>query len=131
MTKVRIKSDLRDISLLIVEDGEDIINIMDRTFKMLVKDITLAKDGEEAIAAYNLKQPDAILTDLRMPNINGMDFIKHVRKTNKDIPIIMITAYELDLKSEDKELINEVFPKPINFMKLVVSLDKQIQDSKK
>ncbi len=131
MSKVKIKSDLRDVSLLIVEDGEDIINIMDRTFKMLVNDITLAKDGQEAIDAFNNSKPDAILTDLRMPNVNGIEFIKHVRATDKTIPIIMITAYEHDLIHEDKELINEVFPKPINFMKLVVSLDEQIQASKK
>lgn len=127
---MKIKSDLRQISLLIVEDGEDIINIMDRTFKMLVKDIDLAKDGKEGLEKYAQKIPDVILTDLRMPNLNGIDFIKQIRQTNKDIPIIMITAYEYDLLDEDKAFITEIFPKPINFMKLVQTLDECVQTIK-
>jgi CheY-like chemotaxis protein len=127
---MKIKSDLRQISLLIVEDGEDIINIMDRTFKMLVKEIDLAKDGKEGLERYNNKMPDVILTDLRMPNLNGIDFIKQIRQTNKDIPIIMITAYEYDLSEEDKLFITDIFPKPINFMKLVQRLDECVQNIK-
>jgi len=76
MEASKIKSDLRDISLLIAEDGEDIINIMDRTFKMLVKDIHLAQDGEIAYSLFTKNSPDVIITDLRMPNLDGKALIK-------------------------------------------------------
>jgi len=130
MSKIKIKSDLRSISLLIVEDGEDIINIMDRTFKMLVKEIFLAKDGEIGLAQYKQHAPDVILTDLRMPNVNGIEFIKKIRETNKDTPIIMITAYEYDLEEKDKDEIDAIFPKPINFMKLIQTIDECVQKIK-
>ncbi len=130
MSKIKIKSDLREISLLIIEDGEDIINIMDRTFKMLVKEIFLAKDGEVGLQEYQKHIPDVILTDLRMPNVNGIELIKEIRKTNKEIPIIMITAYEYDLNDNDKTYIDAIFPKPINFMKLIQTIDECVQKIK-
>ena len=52
MKKFRIESDFRKLNLLIVEDGVDIIEIMDRTFKMIVNSISLAKDGKEAYESY-------------------------------------------------------------------------------
>lgn len=130
MSKIKIKSDLRAISLLIVEDGEDIINIMDRTFKMLVREIFLAKDGKEGLKSFKDNKPDVILTDLRMPRLNGVDFVKQVREENPNIPIIMITAYEYDLTEDDKKYMNEIFPKPINFMNLIQSIDECVQKIK-
>lgn len=130
MSKIKIKSDLRSISLLIVEDGEDIINIMDRTFKMLVREIFLAKDGKEGLQSFKDNKPDVILTDLRMPRLNGVDFIKQVREENPDIPVIMITAYEYDLTEDDKKYMDAIFPKPINFMNLIQSIDECVQKIK-
>ncbi len=124
MTLNKIKSDLKNLNILIVDDGEDIINIMNKTFKMIVNQISLAKDGNIAIELYKKNNPDLILTDLRMPDKDGIEFIKEVRKINSKIPIIVITAYEDDLKEEDKQLINTIFPKPINFITLVNKINE-------
>lgn len=127
METSKIKSDLRDIRLLIAEDGEDIINIMDRTFKMLVKDIHLAQDGEIAYSLFTQNTPDVIITDLRMPNLDGKSLIKKVRQTNSTVPIIVITAYKDDLNEEELKMVSAVLEKPINFIKLVQLLDECIQ----
>lgn len=127
MEASKIKSDLRDIRLLIAEDGEDIINIMDRTFKMLVKDIHLAQDGEIAYSLFTQNTPDVIITDLRMPNLDGKALIKKVRQTNSTVPIIVITAYKDDLNEEELKMVSAVLEKPINFIKLVQLLDECIQ----
>lgn len=127
MEASKIKSDLRNISLLIAEDGEDIINIMDRTFTMLVKEIHLAQDGEIAYSLFQKNTPDVIITDLRMPNLDGKALIKKVRETNKHVPIIVITAYKDDLSKEELESVSAVLEKPINFIKLVHLLDEAIQ----
>lgn len=127
MEASKIKSDLRNISLLIAEDGEDIINIMDRTFKMLVKDINLARDGEIAYSLFQKSTPDVIITDLRMPNLDGKALIKKIRESNKTVPIIVITAFKDDLSKEEVEMVYAVLEKPINFIKLVHLLDEAIQ----
>jgi CheY-like chemotaxis protein len=127
MEASKIKSDLRNISLLIAEDGEDIINIMDRTFKMLVKEIHLAQDGAIAYSLFQKSTPDVIITDLRMPNLDGKALIKKIRETNTSVPIIVITAYKDDLSADELKLVSAVLEKPINFIKLVNLLDESIQ----
>ena len=126
----KIKSDLRNISILIVEDGEDISAIMDRTFKMLVKDIYLAKNGNEAIEKYHKFAPDIILTDLRMPLLSGTKLLKKIREEDEEIPIIVITAYKKDLKEKESALATAVFEKPIDFMDLVKCIDAAVKERK-
>jgi len=126
----KIKTDLRNISILIVEDGVEIIHIMDRTFKMLVQDIYLAHNGNEAIEQYHKHKPDIILTDLRMPQLSGSKLLNKIREEDKQIPIIVITAYKQDLSAEDQALATAVFEKPIDFLDLVKSIDLSIQERK-
>jgi CheY-like chemotaxis protein len=128
METTKIKSDLRNISLLIAEDGEDIINIMDRTFKMLVKEIHLAKDGQAAFELFKNNKIDVLITDLRMPNMNGVELIKAIREINQEVKIIVISAYKDDLPQEQANMVSAVFEKPINFIKLVNQLDECVQD---
>ena len=56
-------------------------------------EVYLAEDGREALDLYHEKKPDVLLLDISMPFINGLDVAKFVRTTNKDIPIIMLTAH--------------------------------------
>jgi CheY-like chemotaxis protein len=121
-----IKADLKKLDILIVEDGKDIINIMHRTFKMVVNNIDLASNGSEALLHYNKNRPDLILTDIRMPHMDGNEFIKKIRQIDSKIPIIVITAYEEDLKDEDRKLVNAIFSKPINFISLINKIDELI-----
>ncbi|PHO09921.1 hypothetical protein CPG37_06135 [Malaciobacter canalis] len=121
-----IKADLKKLDILIVEDGKDIINIMHRTFKMVVNNIDLASNGSEALLHYKKNKPDLILTDIRMPHMDGNEFIKKIRQIDSKIPIIVITAYEEDLKDEDRKLVNAIFPKPINFISLINKIDELI-----
>ena len=123
MKKFRIESDFRKLNLLIVEDGEDIIEIMDRTFKMIVNSISLAKDGKEAYEHYLKNKPDIILTDLRMPNMSGNELVKKIRENDNLTPIIVITAYEDDLEETQKQKVQAIVNKPINFINLIQTID--------
>ncbi len=59
-----------------------------------------------------------------MTHKDGVEFIKELRKIDLEIPIIVITAYEDDLKEEEKQLVNAIFPKPINFIALVNKMNE-------
>lgn len=121
-----IKADLKKLDILIVEDGKDIINIMHRTFKMVVNNIDLASNGSEALLHYNKNKPDLILTDIRMPHMDGNEFIKKLRQKDSKTPIVVITAYEEELKEEDKKLVNAIFSKPINFISLINKINELV-----
>jgi len=85
--------------ILVVEDDE--INylyveaILENGFKLVH-----AVNGKEGVELFNGNDIDLILMDINMPIMNGIEATKEIRKTNKEIPIIVLTAY---VTSEDKE----------------------------
>lgn len=52
-----------------------------------------AKDGIEAFSVYEKNSPDVIVTDIKMPKQNGLEFVKNVRKLDKKTPIVALTAF--------------------------------------
>ncbi len=52
-----------------------------------------ASDGVEALDIYKSNKIDMIMTDIEMPNMNGLSLCKEIRITDKKIPIIITTAY--------------------------------------
>ena len=91
-------------------------------------DIQWAKNGEEIVALFKEygNEAKAILMDIKMPVMNGLDATKIIREENKEIPIIMQTAYAF---SSDKENAmnagaSEVLVKPITLSILRNTLTK-------
>ncbi len=84
---------LQNLTLLYAEDEVGIRENIADSLRYYVKEVYEANDGEEGYNLYLEKTPDIILTDIRMPNVNGIDFIKKVRQTDKNIPVVMITAH--------------------------------------
>ena len=52
-----------------------------------------AKDGYEAIENFQKNKIDVILCDINIPKLNGLDVVNNIRKANKDVVIIMVSAY--------------------------------------
>jgi DNA-binding response OmpR family regulator len=92
--------------------------------------VYLAEDGREALDLYHEKKPDVLLLDISMPFITGLDVAKAVRTTNKDIPIIMLTAHA----DQEKLLtaiplgISEYLLKPIDDKSLIETVLKVISE---
>jgi CheY-like chemotaxis protein len=59
-------------------------------------DISYADDGVKALEAINATPPDLILTDLNMPNMNGLKLVEEVRLSHKQVPVILMTAQGSD-----------------------------------
>ncbi|MEA3354044.1 MAG: hybrid sensor histidine kinase/response regulator [Campylobacterota bacterium] len=95
---------LSNMTLLYVEDEEIIIEEMEDILKESVKDLYIARNGQEGLELYKKHNPDMILTDVKMPLMNGLDMAKQIKDSNSDIPIILLTAFndmELLIKSID------------------------------
>ena len=89
------------INVLIVDDELDFRNLM--TFWLVSKGYSVmeAPDGKNAIQIIKEKNPHIVFMDLRMPIMDGAETIKNIRYFNKDIPIIIITAYINDRKVQE------------------------------
>ncbi len=125
MTKDVIEK-LQRLTLLYAEDEEGIRKNIADSLSYYVKEVIEARDGVEAYEFYLQKKPDIVLSDIHMPNLNGIDFVKKVREENKSIPIVIITAHT------DKEYLLEAIElkmekyivKPIELESLLNVLEK-------
>ncbi|MCK4442130.1 MAG: response regulator [Sulfurovaceae bacterium] len=80
-------------TLLYVEDEAFIRRIAVSYLRPYFADIYEAEDGIEALEIYKEKKPNMIMTDIEMPNMDGLTLCKEIRKEDKTTPIIITTAY--------------------------------------
>lgn len=84
---------LQNLTLLYAEDEEGIRKNIADSLSYYVKEVIEASNGAEAFELYEQKKPDIILSDIHMPILNGIEFIKKVRKKDRLTPVVMITAH--------------------------------------
>ncbi len=106
---------LNKSSILLAEDEDNLRESFKKVLLLYVNTVYTAKDGKEAYELYTKYHPDIIITDIKMPKINGIEFIKKIRQKNHDIPIIVTSAYtDQDLLLESIKLsLVEYVVKPI------------------
>jgi DNA-binding response OmpR family regulator len=108
-------------SILLVEDETPVRKSFKKVLELWVKEVYEAQDGEEALRIYDKRYPSVIITDVKMPKIDGLEFIEIIRKTNKNIPIVIASAYadkDFLLKSIKLSLV-EYLLKPIQESDLI------------
>ena len=86
----------KKLKILISEDEQNIRNLLKTALNTQGYETFLAEDGQEAIDLFPSVLPDAILMDLMMPRVNGMEAIEKIRQmeNGQDLPIIVLTALE-------------------------------------
>jgi len=114
-----LKSNVEKVTLLVAEDDNSNYKLMEA---ILGKEYELihAWNGEEAVKLYNNHQPDLILTDIKMPVMDGYELVQKIRMHSNEIPVIAVTAYASE---EDRSKISEggfsdFVAKPINALLL-------------
>lgn len=130
MEKILLEK-LKDISILCVEDEDGIREVIVNTLKYYFKDVYEACDGEEAYDMYLEYKPKIILSDIQMKNINGVEFVKKVRSTDRHTTIMMLTAHSNEeyLMELINLNINHFILKPLNLKKLNEALYKYINEN--
>ena len=79
--------------VLVADDSSTMRKIILRSLAAVgVPGAVEAADGEEAIVAFQGGEFDLVLTDWNMPGKNGLEVVQEIRKTNKDVPVIMVTT---------------------------------------
>ena len=84
---------LKKHSVLYVEDEPEIQLNIAEYLENYFGNIVLASDGYEALAQYKKHQPDVLLLDINLPNLDGLTVAREIRKHDQTIKIIMLTAF--------------------------------------
>jgi len=76
----------------IVDDDSAIRSALGRALRMENYDVELFEDGASALKSIQLRAPDAIVLDLQLPDIDGLEICRRIRRSGDTTPILMLTA---------------------------------------
>jgi PAS domain S-box-containing protein len=115
------------ITILMAEDNEASITLLFDYFTALGYQVTVARNGIEAIERAREKRPDIILMDIQMPEMDGLEATRHIRADTVTamVPIIALTALTMPGDRERclEAGINEYLGKPVNLGRLVQMIE--------
>ncbi len=80
--------------ILVVDDEPEIVQLVSRMMEGRGHRVSVARDGQEALAAVERERPDLIIIDLNLPKLDGFEVTKRLRAADatRDLPIVMMTA---------------------------------------
>ncbi|MDX4059277.1 response regulator transcription factor [Aliarcobacter skirrowii] len=126
---------MKNLKVLIVEDEIDLANLIKSSIKELFFKVVIAKDGLEAIKKFDSFKPDIIISDIMMPNLNGLEMSKKIKERYSETPIVILSAHShKDMLLEAINLgISKYFIKPFDieeFIEYLKELSKKINKNK-
>lgn len=117
---------LKKTTVLLVEDNNELRLKFKSILSTYVDTVYEAKDGQEAVELFNIKKPNFVITDFKLPLIDGLELTTFIRRIDKNIPIVVISAYTDQDALVDFAAMKLVqyIVKPIDFDKLNSVLEK-------
>lgn len=114
--------------ILIAEDVESNYKLLEIILRKEY-DLLWAKNGREAVDYALEHKPDAVLMDIKMPVMDGIEALKEIRLHNTDLPVIMQTAYafDSDRRTAESAGCNGFITKPVMPRELKMYLDKYLK----
>lgn len=91
------------IRVMVIDDEKDFLYTIEYWLKSKGYSVFTASNGQEAIDVIRKEPLDIIFLDLHMPVMDGVETLKNIRQLNKNIPVILITAYASDEKVTEAE----------------------------
>src|SRR5437588_9668281 len=124
--------------VLVTDDDRAVREALERALQLAGYEVELASDGDAALAAIERRTPDAVVLDVMMPGLDGLDVTRRLRREGNRIPVLLLTARDavgdrvegLDAGADD------YLPKPFALEELLArlrallrpALDKQPAD---
>ena len=117
--------------ILVIEDQEDLAELYQATLRKAGYKVQQAFTGEEGIAEFRANGADAILLDITLPEMSGVQVLREIRKTNASVPVIIITGEtHEDLRKECERLgVYAYLSKPVNYEAMLEAIRSALEES--
>ncbi|ANE45897.1 CheY-like receiver protein [Paenibacillus swuensis] len=114
--------------VLIVDDQNGIRVLLLEVFSSEGYNTFQASNGKLALEIVRKESPDLVLLDMKIPGMDGLEILKHIKQMNQEIKVIMMTAYgELDMIKESTELGALMhFTKPFDIDEMIQAVNTQL-----
>ena len=120
-------------NILIAEDDRNIANLIREIAERKGNTVIVTVDGDEAYKVFSNIKLDLIITDLKMPKLDGMRLIKMIREKNKSVPIIIITGYGSDKNRALAERygVFRILSKPCSIIDISLAIENSLKAPKR
>jgi CheY-like chemotaxis protein len=122
-----------NVKILLVDDQTDFLDPISYWLQAKGYQVMLANSGQQAIKLIKSTTPDIIFLDIKMPEMDGIQTLDHIRKFDRQTPIIMLTAYgdEENLAKACQLGISGFFPKKAELVQLANIIETTLRTHKK
>ena len=121
---------LKNLNILYIEDEENIRINIKKVLLLLCENVFDVSNINEAKLIFNKQRIDIIISDINLPDTDGIDFIKELRRTDKTIPVILLSAFtdtKYLLEATKLKLV-DYLTKPVDFKTLNNSLQSCVEE---
>jgi CheY-like chemotaxis protein len=124
-----LRNDYYDLRVLYVEDEDFVREPFSEMLRRRVKEVIIARDGAEGLARFKQEKPDLVISDIKMPVMDGLAMTKEIKSINPYVPVIITTAFEFkDYLMKAIEVgVNKYLVKPIDRNSLLTALDDSMK----
>ncbi|MDR3347215.1 MAG: EAL domain-containing protein [Helicobacteraceae bacterium] len=129
MSEQDTKELLKTLRVLYVEDDHAILEAMQKPLSRYVGELYMAINGKEGLHIFDLYKPDIVVTDIRMPVMDGLAMAREIRASNPHTPIIIVSAFnEVGYLGEALDIgVSQYVLKPINIDRLFEALERCVR----
>ena len=118
--------------VLVVDDQDTIRHFISKALEDEGHEVVTAPSGEAALGFFGADPPDAVILDLKLPGMSGLEVLGKIKATERETVVIMITAYG-EISSAVKAMRMGAFdyiPKPVDLDHLMLSLRRALESKK-
>jgi len=116
---------LKNFTILYVEDSRVLREYMKNLLKNYAKEVYTANDGKDGIEQFVKLKPDIVITDINMPQIDGMQMSKMIKNSFKHVPIVLLTQFD-EIENLKKAImlgIESFVSKPVKDKEIITLLE--------
>lgn len=124
MINIELLKKLSNLHIMIIEDDKILAYAIQQSLINHCKCVDVANDGLEGFEMFEKNKPDALIVDINLPRLNGLDMVCSIKKISPHIPVLVMTSYDSSenmLKSIEKGVYTYL-RKPISIEDLQTAL---------
>lgn len=88
-----MKKNINKVNVLLVDDEEEFVKALSERIQMRDHGSEIAFDGKQALKKIEDKRPDVMVLDLKMPGMDGLEVLRHVKKIYPGLPVIILSGH--------------------------------------
>ena len=115
--------------ILLIDDEADILRVLSMSLRADGYEVVTALSGEEGLAVFEKESPDLVLTDIKMPGMDGIEVLKRIKSLSDEPEVIIITGHgDIDSAIEALQFgASDFINKPVRDKALAISLKRALE----